>query len=186
MSKEDGGLIFKIGDKVWYASFERREKRIVCEDCYGDKYITVIMGDSSKVTIQCAGCQSGIEPSRGWNLIYEYEAKSQLTTINRIEIKKESIEYYTDYGCGENRVFATKEEADEKATELGRDYYAEQINRIKNLKEHNKRTWSWNAHYHRRQIKEAQRNLEYHTAKLNVAKIKAKEDEDLPIAERKN
>jgi len=42
-------------------------------------------------------------------------------------------------------------------------------------KEKDTRTWAWNASYHRRQIKDAKRQLEYHTAKLNVASLKAKE-----------
>lgn len=167
---------FNIGDKVWYASFGRVEKHIVCTDCQGQKYLTVIMGDKSEVTIECAGCQSGYDPPKGYNIIFDYVMESKRTTIEKIAINKDSIEYYTSAGCGADRVFATKKEADKKAEELGKKYYIEQKHRLENLKENNKRTWSWNTTYHRRQIKEAQKNLEYHTAKLNVAKIKAKLD----------
>lgn len=170
---------YNLGDQVWYASFETRTKTIVCDDCRGQKYLTVIMGDGSQVTIDCAGCSAGYEPPKGYNTICEGTPNSDLKTIERINIQFDKVEYQS--GCWvlhEDRFFDTKEEADKKAERLAEEYKQEQLHRLKNLKENHKRTWSWNAHYHRRAIKEAQRQLEYHTAKLNVAKIKAKEIKD--------
>ena len=43
-------------------------------------------------------------------------------------------------------------------------------------KEKDTRTWAWNASYHRNCIKKAEKDIAYHTDKLNVASLKAKED----------
>lgn len=165
---------FNIGDKVWLANCDRKAQKIICEDCFGSKYLTVIMGNGEKVTIECRGCwPGGFESATGYNTVYNYEANSEQAFVNRIEISKDSngekyIEYYTDKGCGRDRVFATKEEADEKAKEIWRDYRAEEIQRLKHkYKDH--KTWSWNACYHRREIKRAKEQIEYHSNKLDYA-----------------
>jgi len=36
-------------------------------------------------------------------------------------------------------------------------------------KEDSRRTWSWNAYYHRSKIKEAQKDIAYHQEKLGLA-----------------
>ena len=167
---------YNLGDEVWYASFEIRTKQIVCDDCRGQKYLTVIMGDGSQVTIDCVGCSAGFEPPKGYNTIYEGTPNSELKTITKVEIEVDRVRYqFSHYICDEDRLFDTKEEADKEAERLAEEYKQEQLYRLKNLKENNKRTWSWNAYYHRRAIKQAQKDLEYHTAKLEVAKIKEKE-----------
>jgi hypothetical protein len=45
-------------------------------------------------------------------------------------------------------------------------------------KERDTRTWSWNVHYHRRSIREAKKQLEYHTAKLEAARPQAKAEKE--------
>jgi len=166
---------FNIGDKVWYARNENVAERIICDCCQGKRYLMVIMGDESRVTIECTGCQSGYDPPKGYNIVYNQIQRSVETTIYRIEINENEIEYYTRAGCGVGRVFSTKREADKKAKELGEKYYKEQIDRLEKRKENEKRSWAWNATYHKQQIKKAQKDLEYHTKKLHFAKIIAKE-----------
>jgi hypothetical protein len=41
-------------------------------------------------------------------------------------------------------------------------------------KEKDTRTWAWNASYHRREIADAKKRIEYHAAKLAVASLKSK------------
>ena len=167
---------FNIGDTVWFARCKSIKKHIPCDACQGQKYLTVFMGDGSQVTIDCAGCQSGYDPPTGYVVFYESVADSVCTKIDRINITADGVEYITTEGySGKDCMFATKEEADLKAAELGKEYEAERKHRLEHTKENDKRTWAWNASYHRRKIKENQKQVEYHTAKLNVADIKAKE-----------
>ena len=56
--------------------------------------------------------------------------------------------------------------------ELCKKHRQEELNCLNNLKEQQHRSWAWNATYHRKCLKEALRQVEYHTAKLNVAETK--------------
>ena len=46
------------------------------------------------------------------------------------------------------------------------------------MKEKPARSWAWHVTYHRREIKRAERDLEYHTRALGIAKEKAKVKKD--------
>lgn len=172
---------FKIGDDVYYASFESYcQSKITCQDCFGNKYLTVILGDDSKVTVECTGCRYGYDEPQGYHVIYEAKSCSELVTIERMEIQKDSVEYgfKNCYRAKEDRLFKTKEEADLVANILIEKNREEQLQRVKH-KEKNTRSWAWNATYHRGRIRQANKDLEYHTAKLDVAKIKAKEKKEI-------
>lgn len=167
----------KLGDKVWYAQNKAVETSVVCPDCFGQKALTVIKGDGSQVSIECAGCQRGYEPPRGYVSYYEHRTSVSYVEINGIEMDSDKTRYRLSSGHygDEAEVFDNKEDAELKARELAERYNKEQLDEI-NRKEKHSRAWSWNAHYHREGIKKAKRDFAYHTAKLNVAKIKAKEE----------
>ena len=169
--------MYNIGDKVWVARFERVEEKVTCNCCFGSGYLTVIMGDKSEVTVECTNCQSGYDPPKGYNVIHNYAANSKMETITGIEISEGEIDYKTDghYISDQGSIFLTKKEADEKADELGRIFYANQLKQLQSRKENDKRSWAWNATYHRGRIKRAKEDIEYHTAKLEVAAAKGRD-----------
>jgi len=174
---------FNIGDVVWIVDTGITQKWMMCPDCMGKKFLTVILGDGSKVTIDCAGCQAGFDPPTGKVSYYEWSANTKCSIVRKVEIEvaagKTKITYgFEDRGyVDESDVFKTIEEAMARAKELAEERNKAEIERI-STKEKPAHTWSWNACYHRRQIKEAERNLEYHKAKLEVAKTKAKEKDN--------
>jgi len=168
---------FNIGDKVWYARTGGTQKTVICPECFGKKFLTVILGDDSQVTIDCAGCAMGFEPPKGYVTYWEWGVDVKEVVIERLEIEKDKIEYgFLDcYRAESNRIFPTKEEAEKRALELAEEHNKEELARI-HRKEKNNHTWAWNAYHHRDCIRRAENDLVYHKAKLDVAKIKAKED----------
>ena len=183
--------MYNIGDRVWYAGMESREASVVCPECFGKKYLTVILGDDSQVTIDCAGCASGYNPPKGYVTYYENTAFVEQVTITGFDVDADKIRYKFDIvrkcndgfhrtlqsGADDYKVFGTKEEAEVKAKELAEEHNREKLERI-NCKEQHNHTWSWNVHYHRRQIREAKKSIEYHEGKLVVAREKSKEKEE--------
>ena len=167
---------YQIGDTPWYAQMKYGEKTVLCPDCFGQRALTVIKGDGSQVSIDCVGCSRGYEPPTGYVSYGAHEPDVRRVTIQRIEINGDAVQYghSENYSCDETMLFDNKEDAEKRATELSAQYEQEELAKI-NQKHRHDRTWSWNAHYHRAQLKEALRQVEYHTAKLNVAKSKAKE-----------
>lgn len=165
---------FKIGDEIWVAKYNAVERWIKCPDCLGKRYLTVILGDDSQVTIDCAGCAAGYEPPRGVIKTYDYEATTIHTTVTSVESElKEGVEvsrygYFECYRVDDENVFATQEEAQARADRYANEAKASEEARLLR-KEKDTRSWAWNAHYHRKCIKQAEKDLAYHTAKLNAA-----------------
>jgi len=172
--------IYNIGDKVWYAGRKSTTESVVCPECFGKKYLTVILGDDSQVTIDCAGCEpGGCQPPRGYMTYYKQDIKVSQVTICKIEIDPTGVEYgYGEYNCGchitkDTDIFDTEEEAEVRAKELAEQWNQEQLARI-HQKEKNNRTWSWHVHYHRRQIRDAEETIERSKKKLDAATQHAK------------
>lgn len=162
---------FKLGDTVWIATSETVEERVTCPDCMGKKYLTVIMGDDSRVTIDCANCAPGFEYPRGYIILYNHIASVRQVIIDGIEENTEET-WYRFEKCRtilEQELFVDKEGAESRAAELVQERNDEEKKRLITKEKHN-HTWAWNATYHRRCIKQAEENIIYHTAKLEAAK----------------
>lgn len=173
--------IYNIDDKVWYASRTSTKERIVCPECFGKKYLTVILGNDSKVTVDCAGCALGYDPPRGYVTYYKQDVEVRLVTICKIEIGPDCIEYGFDrveHGykiAKDTDLFDNRIQAEVRAKELAEEWNKEQLEKIHH-KEKNHRDWSWHVHYYRKQIRDAKETIEYATKQLDAAKTHVKEE----------
>ena len=172
---------FKIGDEVWRPTWDARENWVTCPDCGGTGRLRVTFHDETTVSIGCANCSVGYDPPRGKVKCYDRQPDAQIGIITGMEIDGEKVEYRIASGLNsywrlsEDELSFDRDEALAKAQAKAEAADAEERARI-SKKEKDTRTWAWNASYHRQCIKRATRDLEYHTAKLNVAALKAKED----------
>lgn len=174
---------FKIGDKVWVAHTRQIPKYITCPDCFGKKYLTVILGDDSRVTIECSGCSKGFNPARGVIETFEMEPTTEEKVITGLEQRTEKgvirVTYRFDcYGYDDDRVHRTKEEAAVAAESLRQERLAEEKARI-NRKERETKTWAWNVHYYRQQVKNGLEQVKRYSEMLDAAKphMKAEKSE---------
>jgi len=167
---------YKIGDLIWYAHMKYVSKTVTCPDCFGQKALTVIKGDGSQVSIDC-GCRHGCEGPRGYYEYTAYVPDVRQVAIQRIEIEGENISYghSQNYSAQESDMFDNKEDAEKRAVELVAQHEVEELAKIYRKDKHN-HTWAWHVRYHRECLKRAMKDIEYHSAKLNVAKVKAKQD----------
>jgi len=74
---------YNIGDKVWRATSGTEEKKVLCPECFGKTFLTVILGDNSQVKIWCVSCTvrseySYEDISTGYVRYYEWHAKVEL------------------------------------------------------------------------------------------------------------
>lgn len=167
---------FEIGQDVWRATFDSRDAAIICPDCAGEGRIRVILADDTKLSIGCELCRYGYDNPTGRVRIYERTARAEPTHVTGVEINGQETRWrvWESYIVDDGDLFLTQAEALTRAEEIAVVAAQEELARI-GRREKPTHTWAWNASYHRKQIREAQRQIEYHTAKLNVAKIKAKE-----------
>ena len=165
--------IYNIGDKVWYAGREVTEEKVICPECFGKRYLTVILGDDSKVTIDCAGCASGFEDPKGYILHYKQIIDVSMITIDRVEINRDYVEYLFNghYLAKNTDIFSSKEAAEIRAKELAEEHNKQEHERIYR-KEKNNRTWAWHVYYYRKMIRDAVKTIERAREKLDAAKTK--------------
>lgn len=174
---------FEIGQTVFMVEFGRKATYVTCPDCLGSKHVLVILGDKTEVTIECGACDpGGYEPSRRTIKQYSYESGYRTHKITGIKVSTSGVEYELDrHGDGsyytgkQDNVFATKEEvlAAAEAQKIEQEDFE---NKTLMSKTKNKRSWKWNATYHRACIKRLEGELAYHKTKVSICSAKAKED----------
>ena len=177
---------YELGQKVWYAGVQNIEKQMPCDTCFGKRFITVILGDDSQVTLMCEGCKgrggeySYEEYSRGYNIIWQYESFVREASINRIEAQIKDGVPLTEYGIeeswrvDESQLFLSKEDAEVEATRLAKEM-SDKAEESYKQKHQDKKSWAWNVNYYKRQIKEAQETVERATKKLAYAEQRKKD-----------
>jgi len=176
---------FTLGDTVFMANYERKETSIVCPDCLGSARVRVILGDGTELKIECGGCDpGGYQQSTGRIRQYEYAIKIIKRTVTGINLGDSDVEYrmdghdghcYIGSQNGDFRVFATEDEA-KIGGEMLRQKHEDEENRRLLAKTKNHKTWSWNATYHRNNIKRLEREIEYHRSKVEICKSRVKEE----------
>lgn len=165
---------YKIGDEVWYAALEHGSKRSPCPDCSGKRYLRVILGDDSEVTINCQGCAQGYNLPTGFVEIPELTAHSRCVKIQGFETVLQEGQEVTIYhfeGCyraDEKKLFLVKEEAEAKARQLGQEETRREVERLSH-KFKNYRSWAWHVHYYRSEIERAEKNIAQYKQQLNAA-----------------
>ena len=172
---------FEIGQQIWIGDFSPLAPVYeICPDCGGTGRLRVTFHDETQVSIDCQNCSVGYDPPTGRVQVYRQLAKARSAIITGLEINGKKTRWHVDGHSGGYRIiddedaFLSEAAALAWAEDHAKTYEQEQCDRILQ-KEKDTRTWAWNASYHRRNIKEAQRSLEYHKSKLAVAVIKAKE-----------
>lgn len=167
---------FQIGDPVFVATFEAHETWIECPDCAGTGRIRCMLPDDTMVSIECECCRRGYEGPFGRLLVYERKPFVCETVISGIEMREDGIEWRTrcSYLVKDANIFASRDDAMRRAEEIAAEQDRAERERIA-TKEKNTKSWAWNVHYHRREIREAEKRIAYHKAKLAVASLKAKE-----------
>lgn len=173
--------VFAIGDRVWLASAGRTERRVMCPDCLGTGKLTVIMGDGAHVGIECENCKQGCLGCRGTIAEWDWRASVEEFAIDEVRLSKDAVEYYLEIPFSSSRrvghdtdTFRTKAEAEKRSEELRAEHEKEEADKMQ--RKHKPHwTWAHNASYHRKQVKQLTKDLEYHKAKLEVAKGKTKE-----------
>ena len=172
-----------LGDTVWRATVKRSQVHVACPDCFGRRALRVILGDDSEVVIDCSTCAAGYDPPRGYVTQDVHAPQSHVCVISKVEtelVNGEVVTLYSGdgfYRLTENDLFRTGDEADARAQTLSAEQDAEAVARMKR-KEKDGQTWAWHVTYHRRCMKQAQRDLTYHTSKLEVALLKRKDNAD--------
>ena len=165
--------MYKTGDIIWYATFESRETQVPCPVCYGNKTVTVILGNDDHVAVECRYCEVGFQGARGYVIEYVKEPRAEQMTITGRRIEEnngvEEVEYRSDHYClNSTRIFDTEPEALACAEKM------EEVQESR-PKYKDEKSYTWNAGYHMKQAASKLKEAEYHRQKAVMCKSKSKE-----------
>ena len=171
--------MFNIGDKVFMATYGRNDKFVTCPDCLGSKQVKVVLGDGTEILIECGGCDpGGYQCSTGRIRQYDYSVEAIERTVTGVKTTMSGTEYELDNfgGCSyytgdQSKVFATEELAI-AAVNLLKQQFEDEENKRLMAKTKDHKSWAWNATYHRRCIKDLERQLEHHRTKVEICATK--------------
>ncbi len=174
---------YNIGDSLYCASFDSMDNYIVCPECGGTKILKVILWDGTEYIIDCRGCAGGYDPPTGYIKTYKRTPKVEIVTISGMEINRNKpVEYRIQLSsCNyqilkEDELFVLKEDAEARAVVKAKEFEERELSEIEQ-KEKPTRSWAWHVHYHRKQIRDAEKTIARATDQLNAAKRHVKEGE---------
>jgi len=107
---------YNVGDKVWWAKYQRQEVKKTCPICFGKMRVRVILGDESQIETDCTFCERGFQ-KYGWISEYEYVSAVEQVEITHKEVNEgtngRNVEYrYGSYCLTLDNAFDTKEQAE--------------------------------------------------------------------------
>lgn len=161
---------YSIGDELWRATFDMEPAYVTCPDCGGTRFMTIKLFDGTEHTVDCRTCESVYHGPQGTLKVYDRKPTATPLVVTQIEVERDGTKY--NY-CPEGDLFRDEAGALVRAQEMADQFSKDERDRILS-REKDTKSWAWNATYHRRCIKDAQKSLEYHTAKLSVASARAK------------
>lgn len=176
---------FAIGDVVWTGEWKPYEIQETCPDCGGTLRLTVTLFDDTIYQIPCEACKRGWEGPYGVVHRTGYRASVRELVVQGMELGcwdsnrgiweyKLGLEGSCYLNTPEHEIFLDEQAAMNFALSKGRQLEINEAARVF-MKDKPAHTWAWHVTYHRRQIKEAQRQLEYSTRALGIAREKAKD-----------
>lgn len=185
---------YKIGDTKWYATYDKHASTSVpCPVCFGKLRVIVVLGNGDEVSVPCNYCGHGFKNPTGTIQEYKKVAKAIPFHITGISFDtcggKEVVEYRmvtsSSGSCSswiprkEHQLYDTEEEALIEAERLKNEDETNENTKAEYIKYDKIKSFSWNAGYHMRQIKDAQKQIEYHSQKAVLCKARSKGTPDL-------
>ena len=169
--------VYKVGEYVWYATYDSEEIKVPCPVCYGNKVVIVVLGNGDEVEVECDYCSRGFQGAQGYVKDYQRNPKAEQQRISKRRIEDgrdgEEIEYISDnHYLKIEQMFDTEQEAYKYAVEWAEKDVQEKLDKPKYK---NEKSYTWNAGYHLKQAESKRNEVKYHEEKAKVCKARSKD-----------
>jgi hypothetical protein len=173
--------LFNIGDVAWFARTGFQEIQEPCQVCFGNKSVTVILGNGDEVIVPCSCCASGYNAPSGLVTHYRIQPAAMAVTITGREIREGEKTEVTYHGSGghfyySHTLFESFAEALAASKELCEKELHDRENRAEWIKKDTTKSFAWNAGYHLREAQRLREQIAYHERMAVVCKSRTKEE----------
>lgn len=163
-----------IGETVyWVESHIHHGKSIPCPMCFGKRFVTIILGDESRTESECGMCSHGLDRATGQAKTWEASAtiySGIITGLSTREGMKYEVGYKSVY---QHECFNSELEAIPTRDKKLKEAEAQRDQWFKDSFVNCKKSQLWSAGYHRSCIKDAERKIEWHQARLGMINDRA-------------
>ena len=164
---------FQLGDTV-YVVQECRSVPVqkTCPVCFGKRCVTVILGNGELENVLCEYCGNGYEGPRGYVVDHEPQSAVRQAIITGASFTNCKWEFALDYGrtgTGESELYRDEESAEAARAKLMEETKKEEASVLTNRVNYSKTKLTWRVGYHRKRIRDLEREAEHHRKLLCVA-----------------
>ena len=187
---------YAIGDPIIYIQHSYEATREVCDQCFGKKFLTVILGNDEHVTIECQNCleragsgyygfektPSGYTNHRMGKWVARHGNVTGMSKAWGTEAEEYPVQYaiHGDQPSG-SLIHESLDSAQLEVDRLNKaaDEFEAGTNKNKDNRSHNgeSQSWAWQARYNRNQIKEAIKDIAYASERIKIANKYRRDDE---------
>ena len=166
---------YNIGQTVFFVyTSNHYAKKIPCPMCFGEKFVTIILGDDSKELIECGFCSHGFERATGQATTWEPHAEIKSGEITGIEFN-EGWTYKIGYErVREHKLYLSEEEAIPEREKQFKEVVKQADAFFLDHFVSTKKSQIWSVGYHRGQIKHLEKQIEWHKRRLGLIKQEGK------------
>lgn len=170
---------YNVGDSVWFARYDMAQVEKLCPVCFGEKNVTLVLGNGDRVSLPCDYCGKGFDDPRGYIKEYEYISKAEHAIITKIQSETDTIGeerkyYFGGRSADVSDLFDSEEEALVRCAEKVKQQETEENTRAYRVKANHLKSYAWNAGYHLWAAKDHRKRAEYHEQKAILCKERAK------------
>ena len=169
---------FDIGQTFWLPGQATEQVMVECPICAGNKSVTVILGSGEHVTVNCDGCGLGYESASGVIKEYRHTPAAYQFVVAAVE-RYAPGEWYLRSTDGRNAYFSELRHTETSALAESAEKIAALEEQNMMYRAHKKKGLSklaWTIRYHREQIRDAERQLEWHSQRVTPLEAKQKGD----------
>ena len=165
---------FKRGDVVYLATFDSKEVQKTCPVCFGQRCVTVILGDGTMVQTPCDYCGLGYGGPTGFVREWTREPLAEPCVIESVTVR-DTGRRIVEYGSGHftldpRNTFPDQGSAMARALERKAEYEKDEAERSDRGRANTAKKATWSIGYHMREAKRDRESAERHEARVVVLK----------------
>jgi hypothetical protein len=163
---------FEIGDTYWAPRTSSEKVRLPCPVCNGTGIVIVLYGGEERVAVDCEGCGLGfdLDHARGYVDEWEFEPAAELFVIAEV-VSLYNGRWSVRSTTGATNDFDALLKTEHEALVVSKTRCIEQHERNMQSRQHKRgsaKRATWTAIYHKNCIKDLERQIAWHTARVNA------------------
>lgn len=160
---------FEIGQVYWSPQRHSYKVTVSCPMCCGNKRVSVTIGTGETYDVECEECKAGYIGPRGFIEQWEQTPKAERFEIASIEEWRDGkwrVKSTTGDTASFDTLFTTEGDALAEAARCAAELI--EHNMASQRKKKYGKVSSWSIQYHNKQIKEHERQAEWHRDKVRL------------------